>query len=54
MAEAIAGAAVSVGPLALAPIALEASSVRISAEALHADEEELVLHRSSASRLTHL
>ena len=54
VAEAIADAAVSVGPLALAPIAHEAASVRISAEALHADEEELVWHPSSASGLTYL
>ena len=52
VAQAIAGASVFVGSLVLAPIVLEASFVRISAAALHADEEELVWHLSSASRLT--
>ncbi len=48
VAEAIADAAVSVVPLASAPIAHEAASVLPLAEALHADAEELVCHPASA------
>ena len=54
VAEAIADAAVFVGPMASAPIAHEAGFVRPLAEALHADEEELVWHPASASYLTYL
>ena len=54
VAEAIADAAVSVGPLASAPIVHAAGFVRPLAEALHADEEELVWHPASASYLTYL
>ena len=54
LAEAIADAAVSVGPLASAPIAHEAASVRPLAEALHADEEEPVWPPDWASLLDYM
>ena len=50
VAEPIADAAVSVGLLALAPIAHEAASLRPFAEALHADEEELFFASSVGIR----
>ena len=52
VAEATADAAVSVGPLASAPAAREAASVRFLAEVLHADEAEPVLPSALASNLT--
>ena len=54
VAEAIADAAVSVGPLASAPTAHEAASVRPLAEALHGDEEEPVWPPAWASLLDYL